>query len=442
MTPPPYLNSETDSFAHESLAKRWPSIVNSLLEAFESAKAKATDPEAVKEAETIVTQINGLLKELETAGEIQPIPEETGKDIAAYNEHLKKTPGLTWKEAPWLFSECLLYRTLQTYFESTKHWKRYDMFASAKDETFLKSADAVGTLAERYLQLSNELAGTRPDSEALHILFDEFMKSSLWGNATDLSLLVTISLDDIKALQVAAQHRETDTLLVNDEPKVWKRMTSIPGGRVDIVLDNSGFEFYTDLIFALFMLDTGLAEQIVFHPKSAPWFVSDVTLRDWQQFLPLLLNEKFFPSNREAINAVVARVAHYQGQIVFRPSTFWTSYSSFSEINSNGANGGSQVWSDLRSSKLVFFKGDLNYRKLTGDFRWKRETPFVEALGDLDFGNVSLVSLRTIKADVCVGLPPNKEQELKKLWAEKHPDQCDNGWSWSGKYAVISYAGK
>ncbi|PRT56603.1 hypothetical protein B9G98_04223 [Wickerhamiella sorbophila] len=442
MTPQPYLNSETDSFANDSLLRRWPSIVNSLLEAFENAKSSASSPEAVKEAETIVGQIKGLLKELEIAGEIKPIPEGTDKDIAVYNEYLKRSPGLTWKQAPWLFSECHMYRTLQTYFESTRHWKHYDMFASAKDETFYKSADAVGTLAERYLQLSSELAEKPVDTEALRILFDEFMKSSLWGNATDLSLLVTISLDDIKALQVAAHHREGDTLLVNDQAQVWKRMTSASGGRVDIVLDNAGFEFYTDLIFALFMLDTGLAEQIVFHPKSIPWFVSDVTLRDWQQFVPLLLNGKLFPSNRKAIEAVVARVAHYEGQIVFRPSTFWTSYCSFSEINSNGANGGAQVWSDLRSSKLVFFKGDLNYRKLTGDYRWPRETPFVEALGDLDYNNINLVTLRTIKSDVCVGLPPNKEQELKKLWAEKRPDQNSNGWSWSGKYAVISYAGK
>jgi DNA gyrase inhibitor GyrI len=43
------------------------------------------------------------------------------------------------------------------------------------------------------------------------------------------------------------------------------------------------------------------------------------------------------------------------------------------------------------------------------------------------------LSLRTCKADVCVGLEEGKEQEL---------DAKDKTWRISGKYAVVSFVGK
>ena len=45
-------------------------------------------------------------------------------------------------------------------------------------------------------------------------------------------------------------------------------------GRVDIVLDNSGFELVTDLMMGDWLLSTGHVKEVVFHPKNMPWFVS------------------------------------------------------------------------------------------------------------------------------------------------------------------------
>lgn len=49
----------------------------------------------------------------------------------------------------------------------------------------------------------------------------------------------------------------------------------------DIILDNAGYELFNDLVFADFLIWSGIAEKVVFHGKNMPWFVSDVTLTDF-----------------------------------------------------------------------------------------------------------------------------------------------------------------
>lgn len=86
---------------------------------------------------------------------------------------------------------------------------------------------------------------------------------------------------------------------------------------------------------------------------------------------------------------------------------------------------------DLRKSSLVVFKGDLNYRKLTFDAWWPTTTSFSEAIGpELRSAGFNILSLRTCKADVAVGLEEGKEAEL---------DKEDPSWRVNGKYALVSY---
>ncbi|CCA76757.1 hypothetical protein PIIN_10745 [Serendipita indica DSM 11827] len=83
----------------------------------------------------------------------------------------------------------------------------------------------------------------------------------------------------------------------------------------------------------------------------------------------------------------------------------------------------------LSKSSLVIFKGDLNYRKLTGDVKWPVNTTFSEALGPLR-GSFPILSLRTNKADVAVGIAEKIAREL---------DKEGIAWRTSGKYALISF---
>lgn len=78
----------------------------------------------------------------------------------------------------------------------------------------------------------------------------------------------------------------------------------------------------------------------------------------------------------------------------------------------------------------MFFKGDLNHRKLTYDCAAPASTPFEEAIGPMGrkAGAPKLCSLRTIKSDVVVGLGSGGDEKAKKL------DEDEPGWKISGKY--------
>ena len=79
---------------------------------------------------------------------------------------------------------------------------------------------------------------------------------------------------------------------------------------------------------------------------------------------------------------------------------------------------------------MVIFKGDLNHRKLTYDCHAPPDTPFDMAIGPMasEAGAPPILSLRTIKSDVVVGIPADVAARL---------DKEEPGWKISGKYAVV-----
>ncbi|KAH3845224.1 hypothetical protein DPMN_087499 [Dreissena polymorpha] len=72
--------------------------------------------------------------------------------------------------------------------------------------------------------------------------------------------------------------------------------------RVDVILDNAGFEIITDLCLAEFLLAAKLASFIHFHCKALSWFVSDVTKDDFDHTLSFLTS-----SNSIAMDFVCKR---------------------------------------------------------------------------------------------------------------------------------------
>jgi len=267
---------------------------------------------------------------------------------------------------------------MNTSFSTTTCWQSHDIFLASKTSTFRSSLPAVLELAQRYPTIT---ADADVSSEEFSILFREVFEICLWGNATDLSLLTTLSYSDIQSLQGSKARKESEkNIIANNLDEVYKLLSKLKKDgvkerRVDIVLDNAGFELFVDLVLAGFLLSTGLATNVVLHPKSIPWFVSDVlpsdfgcllnALADPQTFFVLAEDaKKLAEDEMKSLKGLFESWAgmHAEGQLTIRPNRVWTAAGSFWRLKVE-----KHLWADLAESELVIFKGDLNYRKLTGD---------------------------------------------------------------------------
>ena len=415
---------------------------------------------------------------------LRPLDDDGEGDIASYNKELESLENPQWYNVPWLFAECYLYRCvslhdfgicrsltitarrIHTFFASSKLWKSYDVFARQKLATFHSSRPAVLDLAARYREIiSNIQADKHPTNdpqereEAERIIFMEMCEICLWGNATDLSLLTSLTYEDIQKLQGSDARKSAEkNVVVNDLPAAYEvlKKAQTQGKKertVDIVLDNAGFEIFVDLILAGYLLAAGLATQMILHPKSMPWFVSDVIPADFASLLGVLADPKeFFSrtedeqvdskpeplSDKEASDLSFLflhwRSIYTEGQLILRPNDFWTSAHSYWDLPK-----AEMLWKDLKQSELTIFKGDLNYRKLTVDAMWETTTPFEDAIGPLGQGSgVRTLALRTCKADTVVGLAEGEDERLKSLDGGGGDTGCRK-WAWSGKWAVVQF---
>lgn len=413
------------------------------------------------------------------------LEDDGGQDIASYNKELVDLGSPKWFEMPWLYAECYLYRydrtnylqtgtslltstarRMHTFFALSNHWKSYDIFARQKLSTFRSSRPAVIELAAKYKALISQLNLDKHPSddpkereEAERILYMEMCEICLWGNATDLSLLTSLTYDDIQKLQGAdARKKAEKNILVNDLPAAYGVLKGAQkeGKRdrqVDIVLDNAGFELFVDLILAGYLLAAGLATQIILHPKSIPWFVSDVLPADFASLLGALADPQAFYTLSDDGHATTKaqplsgnelsdlsflfsnlQSVYAEGQLIIRPNDFWTSAHTYWSLPQ-----ATRLYEDLKESELVIFKGDLNYRKLTADAMWEPTTPFSTAIGSMGPGSgIRTLALRTCKADVVVGLPEGEDERLK--FAEGgRGDSGSRKWAWSGKWAVVQF---
>ena len=331
-----------------------------------------------------------------------PLPDDGLPDVPSYNAELSARSPTTWFSVSWLFAECYLYRRLHTLFSRSQSWRNHDVFAKQKISTFASGRASILELAKRYRELtiaeqnSNAVmldASKSPEeqkSEAQKLLFHELTMVCLWGNATDLSLLTSLTYEDIQKLQASRAKEESEkNVLVNHTEAAFemldaaRRSNPTKERKIDIVLDNAGFELFVDLILAGYLLSSGLATRVTLHPKSMPWFVSDVTPPDFASLLNALAEpDEFFskhkdskqaethhePLNEEQREDVSFMFNHWaglhgEGKLGLRGNGFWTTQGSFWRIPTQEQ----ALWEDLKESELVIFKGDLNYRKLTGD---------------------------------------------------------------------------
>ena len=317
-----------------------------------------------------------------------------------WNEEWAQFAGHTWTDVPWYFAETFFYRRLMeaVRFYQPGPWYDVDPFALQKAADLEKALPTFLAVAE--------LAW-----DARQATFTTMLHDSLWGNRADLSNR-TVTETARAGLSGQQAHR----LLIDDTARIWAYLHNAPPGRVDVITDNSGLELLLDLRLADFLVREGLAAEVRFHLKRMPFFVSDAMIRDLYHTLERLADHE--PHGA----ALAARLRQFmaQGHITLHDDPFWSTCFSYHQIPT-------ALRRELAESRLLLFKGDVNYRRLLDDRHW----PPTARMADIAAGlPAPFVALRTLKGELIVDLPPGQAEELAA---------ADPTWMINGKRGIIQF---
>jgi uncharacterized protein with ATP-grasp and redox domains len=384
--PPLLLTSEPGSFAQRTFQTRIPRILDNII---------ATNDYPIE----IVAAL-GTLREEIVSGALQPLREQVD-DQEFWNAHAHEHLGKTWLDLPWYWAEAFFYRRVleQTrYFQDGDFYHR-DPFAPVKRAELQpdRAPQKVNTALERL---------PRDTETAFHTL----LHASLWGNRTDLSYL---------AIKRDAQSfaDERANLMVDDSAQMWEFLRGTCK-RVDMICDNAGTELCFDLALIDFLLRANLTSEIILHLKPQPMFVSDAMIQD-----ALASLDAFGKSPALELRQLAQRLARAlnDGRLVLSDHPFWVTGFFFHDLPND-------LRATLAQASLVISKGDANYRRLIGDCHWQPTTRFRDAVAHFP---APVVALRTMKAELIVGLRAGEAERLRALDAE---------WLVNGKRGVIQFA--
>lgn len=415
-------------FAFYTMKERLPIILTQVIDQLSKDKEQIVQhfgEDAREELKQAIGEISKLKYELQTDKEFTPIATELG-DEQVWNDFIA---GLgndnSYYSACWLYAETYMYRRLNNIFESTTLLKKLDYFQQQKHKSLTNSYDAMGAVMQSIEHFNSEKA-SKSEAE-IGEFFVKMLKLNLWGNRCDLSL--TAGQDYQQDGNPLSLLESCNSYIVSDHsPAVWDHVRQLKASSpvvIDIVNDNSGYELFTDLCLADFIIEHGLASRVNFNVKAIPWYISDVTPKDMQWTLSTLMaheNPLLSAFGHRLQSRFDAGTLHLK-----EVNNFWTSPYEFHRMQDIEPT----LYRELGQSDLLIFKGDLNYRKLLGDFNFPYTTPFRDALRG--FHPTALCSLRTVKADLICGLTEGLSDKL---------DAKDSCWMTTGEYAVIQFTGK
>lgn len=273
LRPPPNLpavlrGTVPGSFVEDTMTRRLPGIARRLIEDASLSSAARRALEAL-----IAEMPHGRIRSLRDPG--APDEQLWAQTIAPY-------VGQTWLEIPWMVGETYFFRRVLEacgYFQPGPG-SGADPYRSQK---IASMAGVTGALEAALRSLGPEYPSARRLTPAdLQPLLVGVLRRVIWGNQADLSLWPVGS----DAPDAPRSGNPDAHLLVDDSEPAARYITASAGlERIDLLLDNCGLELAFDLLLADFLLCTGLANEIFFHVKPHPTYVSDVIAADVTQML-------------------------------------------------------------------------------------------------------------------------------------------------------------
>ena len=395
--PPPLRGSDPDSFAHHSVVNRLPDLLARTIQASDLP-------------DSALAPLRALGEEI-PHGSIREIDDPQAPDAEDWAEYVAPFRSDDWLTVPWFFAETYFYRRI---VEATGYLSApcpgVDPFAPQKSLSPDDDADALSALAERLALSPDDRHASGDDADPAGL--EALLTTALWGNQADLSMWPGDDRPD------AAEERSAEKILADDRRRCAEWVCDrAPLSRVDLIIDNTGFELLTDLALAAFLLDRHLAKTVVLHAKSHPTFISDATTGDVSQVIEALAGHDDL-----AIRRLGKRLADdaQSDRLRVTEHLFWTS-------PLPGWGLPPDLFDTLATSDLLISKGDANYRRWLGDRHW---SPTDDLHAVLDYAPAPLLLLRTLKSEVIAGLSPAAVER-----AEAH----DPDWQISGEHAVAPF---
>jgi len=383
--PLPIFSTEPGSWAQSTVIDRWPEIVNRVI------KENEFPPQVLDQ----LIQLRDGIPE----GPIRQLKDLGAPDIKYWESYITPRAGKNWLEIPWFFMEAVNYFKLGL-----------DPFGYQKEQGLIKTRKEIQAYASVLMNwMKDKGQGQGHIRQAIYF--------SLWGNQADLSLWPAGSSGTLKHL---TQESFKDNLLADDTNRIIKLLfkNTPPVKRVDIMLDNAGFELVCDLGLADTLLNNHLADDVLLHVKAHPTYVSDVISYDIAQTVDFLKG-----CDEQDIKDLGERLEKHiqEKKIRIKANFFWNSPLPMWEIPLD-------LREDLSGADFLISKGDANYRRLLGDRQWDFTFPFHQAV---DYLPVPLAALRTSKSELAVGLDLDQIMEVYNQ---------DPNWMVDGKWGVVHFA--
>ena len=378
----PIRGIDHDSFAGFTLKERLPFIIDQIIQDNDFSKQIILGL-----AELKVNILHGKIQYFICAGNDQL------KWKVWISEHI----GKSWFEVPFYFAEAYFYRLILD---------RIDFFQKNIDPFLNQKTNDISQNEDHFLKILSKLNGFIIQSSERSQVLNYLLFLSLWGNKSDLSQLSLQRNDDNKI--------GNEFTLIDDSQKVSNYLAQ-QVNQIDIVLDNSGLELFTDLVLAEGLISNKFAKMVVLHAKAYPTFVSDATVNDIKFLIDFLVNHRDKATN-EFGKKLMALVS--SGRIALKDDEYWNFPLHFYELSN-------EIGLEFKDSDLVIFKGDANYRRLFGD----RHFPLDQVLSNVSkYLPTRTLAIRVFKSEIILGLEKRRALSLK---------QKDPSWMSNGKYGII-----
>lgn len=390
--PPPLMVSEPGSFAEDTIRSRKPTILADIL-------AHNTYPP------DIVRSLESLRDEIASHAPVTGLS-RSGDDVAFWQRALAPWNGRSWFELPWFLAETYFYRRVLDIVGyklpgacpilGLQH--AGDPFAPQKAQAL---RDGLVALERHIMHV--------PQASPVQDRFRLWLRRSLWGNRADLSNIGT--RDDVDA----DDERRSEHILVDHGQRLWELFAQGQVRHLDVVADNAGAELLSDLGLIDLLLSEELVQRVRLHLKGQPFFVSDAMPSDLEDTLAALKQDI-----QPTLAALGARLVDHVAaeRICWQTHPFWTKCLHYPQLPDD-------LRTTLAEADLLMLKGDVNYRRLLSDAHWP-PTARLEAI--TSYMPASFVTLRTLKAEIIVGLAPGQAEALSRR---------DPEWRINGDWGVI-----